>query len=223
MSVEGVGEFRPASSPQKHGAGGESPFKRAFDVVGACALLTFSAPLLAVVAVAISLDGGPVLFRHKRVGRNGRTFSCLKFRSMAVGADDILHRYLAENADARREWNERRKLTNDPRVTVIGKFIRRTSVDELPQLINVVRGEMSLVGPRPVTTDELSFYGRRSWEYMGCIPGITGLWQISGRSGTTYRRRVALDTLYARRRTFGLDMEILFRTVPAVLFGRGAE
>ncbi|MEM7741593.1 MAG: sugar transferase [Pseudomonadota bacterium] len=197
--------------------------KRVFDVVVASLALIVALPLFLLIGFLVSRDGGPVFYSHRRVGRGGEPFDCLKFRSMSVNGADILRRHLAENKAARDEWNERRKITNDPRVTRIGRFLRASSLDELPQLINVLRGEMSLVGPRPITDEELARYGRHARNYVECVPGITGLWQVSGRSETTYRRRVALDTVYSIRRDFLLDLEIIVRTVPAVLLRYGAE
>jgi len=180
-------------------------------------------PLLLGVALCIyAQDGGPVVFAHRRIGRNGRYFHCLKFRSMAVDAQERLAQLLAADPAARAEWEKDHKLRNDPRVTKLGAFLRKTSLDELPQLINVLRGEMSLVGPRPIVDGEVEKYGSRFSRYCAVKPGITGLWQVSGRNDTSYRTRVALDCLYARRRNLGLDAYILAATVPAVLTRRGS-
>ena len=186
-------------------------------------MLAFCAPLMALTALAIYIyDGGPVLFAHRRIGREGQPFRCLKFRSMAVDAEARLERLLANDAAARREWEADHKLRSDPRVTPLGRFLRKTSLDELPQLINVVRGEMNLVGPRPVVQAEAQKYGRRFAHYCAVRPGITGLWQVSGRNDVSYGRRVALDVLYTRRKSFRLDLAILLRTVPAVLMRNGS-
>jgi exopolysaccharide production protein ExoY len=195
------------------------------DLVLATLLLIFLAPLLVALAVAIRLsDGGPALFAHERLGRGGRSFPCLKFRTMAVDADVRLRSLLDTDPHARAEWNATHKLRHDPRVTAIGGFLRRSSLDELPQLINVLRGQMSLVGPRPIVGAEIRRYGRRYADYCSIRPGITGLWQVSGRSDVGYRRRVAMDVLYARRRRrrAGLYLYILLMTAPAVLLRRGA-
>lgn len=189
----------------------------------AVAALIFLLPLMIIVALAVfAHDGGPIIFAHRRIGKDGRTFPCLKFRSMAVDAERRLHELLASDPDARAEWEQDHKLRHDPRVTKLGDFLRRTSLDELPQLFNVLRGEMSLVGPRPIVTGEIAKYGKRFRHYCAVKPGITGLWQISGRNDTTYRARVAMDCIYAKSRNVGLDLAILFFTVPAVLTRRGS-
>lgn len=196
---------------------------RVADIAIALAALLFIAPLLLTIAVLIALqDGGPVLFGHERVGRNGRSFRCLKFRSMVVDADGQLSRLLASNPDARLEWQAGHKLRQDPRTTALGRFLRRSSLDELPQLLNVLRGEMSIVGPRPIVAGEVVRYGRYIRHYFAVRPGITGLWQVSGRSNTSYRRRVACDVHFARRATVGGYIGILARTIPAVLTRTGS-
>lgn len=183
----------------------------------------FLAPLMVMVALAIfSYDQGPIVFAHRRIGKDGKSFPCLKFRSMAVDAEARLAEVLACDPDARAEWEKDHKLRNDPRVTKLGAFLRRTSLDELPQLFNVLIGNMSLVGPRPIVEAEIKKYGRRFREYCAVKPGITGLWQVSGRNDTTYRARVAMDCIYAKRRTVALDLAVLFQTVPAVLSRRGS-
>ena len=189
----------------------------------AFAVLVFVAPLMVAVAIAVFLeDGGPILFAHQRVGRGGRSFPCLKFRSMAVDAEARLEQVLAADPHARAEWAANHKLQNDPRITAVGDFLRRSSLDELPQLLNVLRGEMSLVGPRPVVQAEAAHYGHWFDSYCAVRPGITGLWQVSGRSDTRYRQRVALDVLYVRHKCLSMDFTILVRTVPAVLLRRGS-
>ena len=197
--------------------------KRAMDATAAFVLLALLAPLLAVIAFAIRLQGGPVLYGHRRLGRGLREFRCLKFRTMRTDGDEVLARLLDSDPEARREWRETRKLRDDPRVTRLGRLLRRTSLDELPQLINVLRGEMSLVGPRPVVREELDeHYGAAAAAYALVRPGITGLWQVSGRSDTTYRTRVALDTEYVATMSLANDAMILLRTVGVVLRGLGA-
>jgi lipopolysaccharide/colanic/teichoic acid biosynthesis glycosyltransferase len=194
----------------------------ALNVVVALAALLFLAPVMLGVALAIfAQDGGPVIFAHRRVGRDGRYFSCLKFRSMAKDAEQRLAGLLASDPDARAEWAADHKLRADPRVTRLGAFLRKSSLDELPQLFNVLRGEMSLVGPRPIVEAEIAKYGRRFAAYCAVKPGITGLWQVSGRNDTTYRRRVAMDCIYARRRTAAFDLRLMACTVPAVLSRKG--
>jgi lipopolysaccharide/colanic/teichoic acid biosynthesis glycosyltransferase len=181
------------------------------------------APLLIMIAVAIHLhDGGPVLFAQTRIGRGGRTFKCLKFRTMAVDAEERLKAYLACDPRARAEWKLDHKLRHDPRITPIGAFLRKSSLDEIPQLFNVLRGEMNLVGPRPIVHDEIVRYGPRFKHYCRVKPGITGLWQVSGRNDVSYRRRVAMDTLYAQHRSIPGDLRILALTAPAVLMKRGS-
>jgi undecaprenyl-phosphate galactose phosphotransferase len=188
--------------------------KRAFDVAAAAALLLATAPLIALVALRIKLvDGGAVIFAHTRVGRHGRLFRCYKFRTMVANSAEVLAELLANDGVARAEWERDRKLRHDPRVTAIGRFLRRTSLDELPQLLNVVRGEMSLVGPRPVVPDELERYGAARVYYLQVRPGLTGLWQVSGRNDLDYDRRVSLDTWYVRNWTLWYDLLILFRTL----------
>jgi exopolysaccharide production protein ExoY len=196
---------------------------RVLDCVLACMLLLFLAPLLLAVGLAIKLqDGGPILFAHRRIGRDGRTFPCLKFRSMVVDADRRLETLLANDADARAEWALDHKLRRDPRITWLGAFLRKSSLDEFPQLFNVLRGEMSLVGPRPIVQAEAKRYGRRFDAYCQVRPGITGLWQIGGRNDVSYRRRVAYDVLFVRMRSPQLYLTILVRTVPAVLMRSGS-
>jgi len=179
-------------------------------------------PLMVVIFVLLRRQGGPVIYRHRRVGQNGRTFECLKFRSMIPHADRALRELLEEHPELRAEWLRDRKLRNDPRITGIGRFLRRTSLDELPQIWNVLRGEMSLVGPRPVVREELMRYGRCLPVYLSARPGITGLWQVTGRNDTDYRRRVALDVYYVRKQNLLLDLYILSKTTLVVLAGGGA-
>lgn len=192
------------------------------NVVVALLVLIFISPLLIALAIAVyAQDRGPVFFAHRRVGRGGKAFYCLKFRSMAADSERRLADLLATSAAARAEWARDHKLREDPRVTRLGAFLRRSSLDALPQLINVLRGEMSLVGPRPIVEAEAARYGWRFRYYCDVKPGITGLWQVSSSNDTTYRRRVAVDCVYAVRRNVVLDAAILIRTIPAVL-SRGA-
>lgn len=194
------------------------------DIILCLGLLIFFAPLMILVALMIKLgDGGPVLFAHPRIGQGGKRFPCFKFRSMVPDAEARLQAVLAANPEARAEWERDHKLTRDPRITAVGDFLRRSSLDELPQLFNVLRGEMSLVGPRPIVEAEIVRYRRYFSVYSQVRPGITGLWQVSGRNDVSYRRRVALDVVYARSRCFGLNLKILLATAPAVLGRRGAR
>lgn len=198
-------------------------FKRTSDTVFAALLICLIAPVLLIVALLIKMDGdGPVLFRQLRVGRNGKLFHCLKFRSMATNAAAMLEEHLANNPSARREWIEKQKLTYDPRITKIGNFLRRSSLDELPQLFNVLAGDMSLVGPRPILPSECVRYEDRIGDYLSVRPGLTGLWQVMGRSETTYAERVALDTKYVREQSIALDIKILFLTFGALFSQRGS-
>ena len=198
--------------------------KRALDILGAGVGLVLLAPFFLIVALMVRADGGPAFFAHQRVGRGGKLFGCLKFRSMVIDSQARLEALLANDPAARAEWEATRKLKNDPRITRIGRFLRSTSLDELPQLINVLRGEMSLVGPRPVQEAEIDrYYGASAAHYMAVRPGITGLWQVSGRSETSYESRVALDVSYVARPSMLADLSILLRTPFAVLSRRGAH
>src|SRR5450432_4846525 len=193
------------------------------DIMLALSGIILLAPLLVLCfALTWASSSGTVLFRHRRVGFNGKPFDCLKFRTMVADAPDRLRKLLETDAAAAAEWAQCQKLRNDPRVTPIGAILRKSSLDELPQLFNVLRGDMSIVGPRPVTEDELSRYGAAVNAYLACRPGITGLWQVSGRSTTTYNKRIACDTFYARNWSMTLDAKILIVTIPALLVSDGA-
>jgi len=196
--------------------------KRLSDIVGAILLAVVFAPLIIAIVVVIRRGGGDVFFPHERVGLNGRSFRCYKFRTMVPDAEQRLKALLDSDSALAAEWQEVRKLRNDPRITPIGRFLRRTSLDELPQIWNVLVGEMSLVGPRPIVRDELHRYGRNLGTYLGAKPGLTGLWQVTGRSDASYRRRVAMDVYYARNRSLLLDLSILLKTVRVVVAGNGA-
>ena len=196
---------------------------RAMDMTIVILALVFLFPLMALIALSIVLqDGGPVFFSQRRIGRGGRPFHCYKFRSMTVGAEARLAAILAANPIARAEWARDHKLRMDPRVTPFGAFLRRSSLDELPQLFNVLRGEMSVVGPRPIVEAEITRYGRRFRHYCSVKPGITGLWQVSGRNDVNYRSRVALDCLYVRSRSPWLYLWITIATIPAVIMRKGS-
>lgn len=189
-------------------------------------ILFFSPILLPVFLILIILtkltSRGPVFYGHKRVGKNGREFKCWKFRSMCIDADKKLEEILANNPDMRAEWEKDRKFTNDPRVTKFGKFLRKTSLDELPQLINILIGQMSFVGPRPVTEPELEKYGKYRDYVLSVSPGLSGMWQTSGRSDTEYEERISLDSYYIQNWSIWLDIWILIKTVWVVIKGRGA-
>jgi lipopolysaccharide/colanic/teichoic acid biosynthesis glycosyltransferase len=196
---------------------------RLFDItLGIVALLAFM-PIMALVALAVWIqDGGAALYGQKRVGRDGRTFVCLKFRSMFVDSSGRLQHILSTDPEARREWLANHKLKSDPRVTPLGNLLRKSSLDELPQLFNVIVGDMSLVGPRPIVEAEINKYGRYFRHYCSVTPGITGLWQVSGRSDVSYRRRVAMDVAYARSKSLAFDVSLLCATIPAVLVRKGS-
>lgn len=191
--------------------------KRVIDVILALSGIVLLAPLLTICFVATVLTSpGPALFRHKRVGFKGKHFDCLKFRTMVPDAAERLRQLLETDPVAAAEWATSQKLRNDPRVTAIGSILRQSSLDELPQLFNVLVGDMSIVGPRPVTEEELVKYSSAVDTYYACRPGITGLWQVSGRSTTTFNKRVACDSFYARHWSMILDAKIIIATIPAV-------
>jgi len=196
---------------------------RSADIIISLAALIFLLPALVAIALLVSLqDGGPVLFAQTRIGRDMREFKCLKFRSMRINAAELLAKLLESDANARAEWAADHKLKNDPRITRLGLFLRKTSLDELPQLFNVLKGDMSLVGPRPIVQAEVAKYGKSMRHYTSRLPGITGLWQVKGRNDVSYRRRVALDRLFARKFSPVLYVSILLQTVPAVVLRKGS-
>ncbi len=222
MSIVNSGaDIAAVSAAAKIPRGGTS--KRLFDIVVGSALLFALLPLLLFVALAIfSTERGSVFFGHNRIGYKGRNFRCLKFRSMVPNADKVLAEYLATNPAAKTEWDATQKLRDDPRITPLGRFLRTTSLDELPQLINVVRGDMSLVGPRPIVQAEVDRYGNHIHAYTSTRPGITGLWQVSGRSDVDYGRRVMLDSHYVTTWSLPGDVLILLRTVKVVFSQSGS-
>ena len=198
--------------------------KRSFDIAGAVCLILLFSPLLLIVAGIMRLgDPGPVFFSHRRVGFGGVPFGCLKFRTMVTNSSEALADLLARDPEAAREWRETQKLRSDPRITRLGRFLRETSLDELPQLFNVLRGEMSLVGPRPIVAAEVERYGDDIAAYEAGRPGITGLWQVSGRSNCSYADRVGYDVEYVGRWSLLRDIEILVRTVRVVLAREGSR
>jgi Undecaprenyl-phosphate galactose phosphotransferase WbaP len=196
--------------------------KRAFDIVGSACLLVLLGPVLLLIAYLIRQDGGSAIYRHARIGAGGQEFDCLKFRSMVIDADRALQELFACDPRALAEWTKDFKLKRDPRITRVGAFLRRSSLDELPQLINVLKGEMSLVGPRPVIRAELARYGDRVAYYLQVRPGITGLWQASGRNDVDYARRVGLDVWYVKNWSLWTDIVILLKTCRAVTGRLGA-
>ncbi len=229
-AVTRVSKFSKAESRRGNGLSSAYAYapvggvgKRVFDAVFALALILAFAPLLVLVAIAVKLiSPGPAFYGHTRIGFRGKAFKCWKFRTMVVNGDEVLANYLAENPDALEEWETTRKLRKDPRVTPLGEVLRKYSVDELPQLFNVLLGQMSFVGPRPVIRAELKMYGGAVTSYLTTRPGITGLWQTSGRSDTSYDERVALDDRYASEWSPVLDASILIKTIPVVLGARGS-
>lgn len=222
--VGGALPIQPREPLQAVAAGGRgiAPIggigKRIADIAAAIVIGIAALPLIVAVALAVKIGmGGPVFYGHRRVGFGGRPFDCLKFRTMVTNGDEVLARHLAADPAAAEEWRLNRKLTNDPRVTRLGSLLRKSSLDELPQLLNILRGEMSCVGPRPVSAEELERYGAHVDEYLSARPGITGSWQVSGRSSVSYEDRIKLDADYVRKWSFGSDVLILLRTVPALL------
>jgi len=196
--------------------------KRLFDTVAALALLLVLSPAMLLMAWAVRRDGGPALFAHPRVGKKGKIFNCYKFRTMVVDAEKQLENLLQRQPELRKQWQTEHKLRSDPRVSQVGRFLRRTSLDELPQLINVIRGEMSLVGPRPVVRTELPRYGDQVGYYLMVRPGMTGLWQVSGRNDVDYDTRVYLDSWYVKNWSLWHDLVILFKTISVVSTRQGA-
>lgn len=198
-------------------------YKRIFDVLMSLLGMIFFIPLVIIICLCIFIDSpGSVVFAHKRVGQHGKSFPCYKFRTMVPNAERVLHEYLAKNNAAKEEWDNNFKLKDDPRVTRVGKFLRKTSLDELPQIWNVLIGQMSLVGPRPIVEAEIEKYGEYINDYYLVPPGITGMWQVNGRSDTTYTERVAMDTWYVRNWSVWIDLVYLFKTVKIVLERKGA-
>jgi lipopolysaccharide/colanic/teichoic acid biosynthesis glycosyltransferase len=193
------------------------------DFTIALAAIIIFLPAFIIISIALGFErAGPIIFVQRRIGQHGATFVLYKFRSMHVDGDQIFADHLDSNPDAAAEWARDHKLQRDPRVTPLGSFLRRSSLDELPQLFNVLFGHMSIVGPRPIVEAEAPKYGRFFRYYCSVRPGITGLWQISGRNNVSYRRRVAMDAIYARKKTILLDMKIIAATIPAVLSRTGS-
>lgn len=214
-------ERLPAARPA--GVLGGAP-KRVLDVtLAAIALLALMPLFLGITLLIRATSQGPVFYGHERVGFGGRRFRCYKFRTMVTDGDQVLEAYLTKFPAERQVWLAERKLRDDPRITPLGAVLRKLSIDELPQLYNILAGHMSIVGPRPVVSDELRNYGPSAAHYLRTRPGLTGLWQISGRNDTSYRKRVMLDRLYVLRWSILLDMRIVLMTIPAVLSSRGAR
>jgi Undecaprenyl-phosphate galactose phosphotransferase WbaP len=197
--------------------------KSLFDLTASLVAFLVMLPFLLILAALIVIDSrGPVFYVQRRVGRAGKDFRIFKFRTMVRDADDVLLEHLKRNPDRLTEWVETRKLRNDPRITRFGRFLRKYSLDELPQILNVLKGDMSLVGPRPVVRDEVRLFGDLADDILSVKPGLTGLWAVSGRNDVSYSERLALEYWYVKSWRFVLDLSILLRTVPAVLRGRGA-
>ncbi len=212
---------RPSDNATSPVVGGRP--KRFVDIaVATLALLAFL-PLFALVAITVVLsDGRPIFYGHLRIGHSKRPFRCLKFRTMVVNGEEVLRHHLQNDREAAREWAQTRKLKRDPRVTAVGTVLRKLSLDELPQLLNVLRGEMSIVGPRPIVVDEVGKYGTDIHYYLQVRPGITGAWQVSGRNDQSYDARVALDRAYVENWSLLKDVGIICKTIPAVLTTRGS-
>lgn len=195
--------------------------KRLFDFCLALVMAPVLLPIIAVLYLMVRLQGGAGFFAHERVGQNGRKFKCYKIQTMVSDAEQRLKKYLAENPAARAEWDRTQKLADDPRVTKLGRFLRRTSLDELPQLWNVLRGEMSFVGPRPVTVPELDRYGIHKRAYLSLKPGITGVWQVEGRTNGCYDERLRMDKTYLEKISFMYDLGLILRTARVVVSPTG--
>lgn len=198
-------------------------FKRLFDLTLAILLLPLVLPFLFVLIILIKIDSrGPVLYRSERIGKGGKTFNCLKLRTMCLDAHNLLPTILENDNSLREEYEKFCKLKKDPRITRVGKFLRSLSLDEFPQIFNVLKGEMSFVGPRPAFESELPKFGVFAGDYKKMLPGITGLWQISGRNDTCFQTRAKLDSIYSQKPNFWLDIKIILKTIPTALSRRGA-
>ena len=194
--------------------------KRVIDVILASIALILLSPLFAIIAIAIKIDSkGPVFFAHKRIGKNGKIIKLYKFRSMVINAEELIKSFTPEQM---REYKENYKLTNDPRITKVGKFLRKTSLDELPQLINIINGDLSIIGPRPVVADELEKYGVNKDKFLSVTPGLTGYWAANGRSNTTYEQRMEMELYYIDNLSLKMDIKVFFKTILSVLKKEGA-
>ena len=195
--------------------------KRVIDVILASVALILLSPLFAIIAIAIKIDSkGPVFFAHKRIGKNGKIIKLYKFRSMVINAEELIKSFTPEQM---REYKENYKLTNDPRITKVGKFLRKTSLDELPQLINIINGDLSIIGPRPVVADELEKYGVNKDKFLSVTPGLTGYWAANGRSCTTYEQRMQMELYYIDNLSLKMDIKVFFKTILSVLKKEGAR
>lgn len=200
------------------------PIKRAFDIIFSLLVMILGLPIYVLIGMAIFLTSGTnVIYSHQRIGRGGIPFRCYKFRTMKKNSEQHLQTLLEQNPDMKREWELYRKLKKDPRVTRVGSFLRKTSLDELPQFFNVLRGDLSVVGPRPVVKSELiDFYQHRAAKILSVRPGLTGLWQVSGRNDTSYQTRILLDEKYVDIRNFRVDLKLIAKTLPAMIKSKGA-
>ncbi|GEO86882.1 MULTISPECIES: sugar transferase [Alphaproteobacteria] len=224
MSLISDSASRHHGTVRSKGASKHHYGKRVFDVFFSLASLVFLAPVLTFIAIALLIiDGRPIFYRHKRIGRNGRPFFCLKFRTMRKDADKALAELLQRDPARLEEWTRTRKLMDDPRVHKLGRYLRASSLDELPQFINVLNGTMTIVGPRPITLDELNRYGSHASCYMAMTPGITGPWQISKNKNASYEERVHLDVEYFLGCSLALDFAIIWKTIGVVLFARNEQ
>ncbi len=195
--------------------------KRVIDVILASVALILLSPLFVIIAIAIKIDSkGPVFFAHKRIGKNGKIIKLYKFRSMVINAEELIKSFTPEQM---REYKENYKLTNDPRITKVGKFLRKTSLDELPQLINIINGDLSIIGPRPVVADELEKYGVNKDKFLSVTPGLTGYWAANGRSNTTYEQRMKMELYYIDNLSLKMDIKVFFKTILSVLKKEGAR
>lgn len=196
-------------------------FKRIVDIILGCIGLVLLSPVFLILAICIKIDSkGPVIFAHKRIGKNGKEFNMYKFRSMYENAEEMIENF---NEEQKREWQENFKLENDPRITKVGKFLRKTSLDELPQIVNIIKGDLSIIGPRPIVDEELEKYGENKEKFLSITPGLTGYWQANGRSNTTYEERMQMELYYIDNQSLLLDIKIFFKTIVSVLKKEGAK
>lgn len=220
-----VKQSQPMSMPQamsfniKH-----MPIKRAFDILFSLLMLVILIPIFLLIGIAIKLTSkGPIIYGHERIGRGARPFTCYKFRTMYSDADIRLEDILRKDLEMRKEWEENCKLKNDPRITPVGRFLRKTSLDELPQFWNVLKADLSVVGPRPVVHSEMMKYlGAKAPKILSIRPGLTGIWQVSGRNDTTYTMRIQLDEKYVDNHSFLLDLKLILKTIPSMISSKGA-
>lgn len=200
------------------------PMKRSFDIVFSLSVLIFFSPIFLLIGLFVFFDSpGPIFYAHKRVGRGGKKIHCWKFRTMRPNADKILKKMLNQSVQLKREWDQFYKLKNDPRITRLGKFLRKTSLDELPQFYNVLKGDLSVVGPRPVVTEEVEkYYGHKAIKILSIRPGLTGIWQTSGRNQVSFSKRIELEEEYVDTHNFFKDLYLIAKTIPVMLFAKGA-